>query len=349
MAEILALPEPAEIADIEINSDNLWYYLVNFDGVFAHAKVTFAPRLDLQGAEVCLRNLHASEKLGYVYSQDVKDVAESFDPNVFQDSVEKAIGEERRRVLNQEFNRQESVERSQVIYYDADNDLFKISPINHGEHRKVSVATFDYFEPQQGHIPLVEIHTHPHNSLFSPQDYARMILSSSVNVNYRMIKACLVLCSNVQILVLVRPETVFYTSEQFDEFMRRYDLDQSESGKRINEINKRLQRIFDGYFIEKIKGYRRGKREFEEDLACYAAGLYSEDEFKFIQQRYRMIQIKGFEEFPKIYEARVSEEVDELRSEKEKLYVYYGIEVAREVNPKLYISRDFRHFQEFSA
>lgn len=38
-----------------------------------------------------------------------------------------------------------------------------------------------------------------------------------------------------------------------------------------------------------------------------------------------------------------------LKAERSRLYNQVGWEIAREVRPRLYLARDFRHFRQFAA
>lgn len=104
-------------------------------------------------------------------------------------------------------NRTGPLEATAQIYYDTKESIIKISKVNHGTGFGVtSPVGSGYLE---GGLPLIDLHNHPESQLFSPADYAEMLLA--FQDDRRLIRGMVVLCPEGQLLALATRDTPKFT------------------------------------------------------------------------------------------------------------------------------------------
>lgn len=348
MPERLALPEPQWVGGVEINSNNLFAYLMMPDNSFFRGKVRFAPELDLVEIEPCLRELHATQELGYVFPPEARDAFEDNDRSLIRHPTIREIERQRREAWRGLFSVQRPVERYRSIYYDSNNDTVYASAISHGKFTEGSVDTFDLVRGE--YDPLFEIHTHPFNSLFSDADYQRLIMNATRSGRLRLVKGAIVVCPDIQVMALVAPETLFLLPEQVDEFRARYDTEQSEIGRQIKEINQQLvEHIIDRPFYTRKKMVIESDKRILEEEKYYLRGLYTKEEYRVVMDSVCQKALSDMRAFDEDYGQTIGKELAELKSKRSRLYLLNELEIAREVRPELYMATDFRHFRRFTA
>lgn len=345
MNERLSLPRPSYVENLRVDDETLLPYLMSADDSCFRGPITFASSLDLGNMEQFLRELATSEKLGYVESQEARDVFESAPP--FESPIPDfhVIEEERKQKWRQILYDQQPVERGRTVYYDIKEGKYMVTDITHGEFARYQTETFDLLG--QGHRPLFELHTHPANRLFSDADFYRMILARTKDL--RPVKATIVICPDVQILAIATPETLALSREQLEEFIARHDLNNSDAGRRITEINTRIGELINECYFRKTQAHVDGVKNFSKECGFYVKGLYSEEEFNSLKEDMGRAHFKMLRNFVDKYFEEIALEMERLESERNQLYLRCEMEAIREVRPKLYIARDFRHFQEFVA
>lgn len=340
---------PYGVGDVEVDSSNLFAYLITLDDSYFKGKVSFAPELDLEIVEPYLRRLHSSEKIDFVLPLETREKFEeriNF-VNGIQHDVIKEIEQQRNTYLKELAYDQEAVERAQCLYYDRQSSKILITPTVHDSYSSTTIDTFNIF--QEGDYPLFEIHTHPVNSLFSELDYLRMMMNFTPDFPYRILKGAIVLCPDFQIMALATPETKLLLPKETDNFLKEYDLKQSDLGRQIIDINTHLMDKINEPFNKGINFYVESLQKMAVEEKNYEHGLYSENE------KYIVFNSIG-EEFCTNYSAALNElnyfidyGSDDLRTRRRKLYFQNELEIARDVNPKLYMATDFRHFKAFTA
>lgn len=348
MSERLALPQPYEVRrKIEIDSGNLLDYLMILEtSAFKPAEVHFASILDLGIIEPFLRELHAEEKLGYIHGEKERETFKNFELELIKHPVVREVERERRARWQKVFEAQEPVERYRSIFLNKNDNQIYVTPSVHGTYTRVTSDTIDLFE--EGHTPLFEIHTHPANTLFSHFDYARLSLVT-VDGAFRALKGTILLCPDLQLLALATPETMLFTITQLDKFLDRYDLKKTTIGSRISNLTKRMVNITDKPYEKRIEIMLKGNRLICEEEQHYIKGLYSEEEYKRALDETTKESLQKLDAFYDKYEQTALNKMRALKAERNMLYILNELEIAREVNPKLYIATDFRHFKEFTA
>lgn len=353
MKEQLFLPEPPyRIGDIEINSSNILRYLITYDESVFNGKIDFAPTLDLEVIEPYLSQLYLTEQADYIFSKETRDQFENFELSNIPNEVIREIERQRRNDWKDIILDQKPTERAQTIYYDQINDSILATSIEHGKFAETTTDTFNVFK--RGFSPLFEVHTHPFNRLFSTQDYLRMIMGLMDNYPYRLLKSAIVLCPDCQIMALATPKTLLLTSRnlstEINLFLEKYNLDKSDIGRRIDDISKHFIDMINKPYEISMNLYAKNIQEMEEEYRYYERGLYSGEELNIMRnnlvKRYRK-DVK--ETHSKNSNYINSPEVDNLIIERTLIYIKHGLELAQDINPKLYFATDFRHFKEFSA
>ncbi len=105
-------------------------------------------------------------------------------------------------------NLEGEAERACVIYLDPNSDTIDTSPIVHGNHTSVQGQVVPVIIEDK--FPLVDIHTHPNDDTFSPQDYdtlLRDLFLSGSDVHGRMVGALVVIAKNFQYLAVPTTDT----------------------------------------------------------------------------------------------------------------------------------------------
>lgn len=121
-------------------------------------------------------------------------------------------------------------ERGCTSYYDPETRTIKFTPIVHGEAGKGRRETFDLI--QQGKLPLVEIHTHPLEDFFSPQDFIPILMSFGRG-RARFMKAALLLLPSSQILALASSDTSKYDQSALGRMLNEWQSAQTAAGDRF--------------------------------------------------------------------------------------------------------------------
>lgn len=345
--ERLALPQPSYVENIEVNNGNLIDYLMVFNNSFFRGNTSFAPELDLGSVEPYLRELHQTEQLGYVIPVDEQQKVQFQDPVSIRNPLFREIEIQRQRMWKNILEDRRPVERYRSIYLDGSDDAVKVSDITHGEYTSTTTDTLDLFK--RGHNPLFEIHSHPIDSLFSDADYQRMIMDVTVAGGMRILRGAILVCPNIQILALATPQTMFTSPEQVELFRKKYDLEDSETGRRIRKIQMELGEMIDEPFVRLFENAANLSRLSSEEIDYYVKGLYSDQEFGVVKERLMREHATFVDTVEQGAISRLKEVGDPLIVERRRLHGLEEMEIAREVNAKLYIATDFRHFKEFTA
>lgn len=121
-------------------------------------------------------------------------------------------------------------ERGCISYYDPETKTIRFTPIVHGEEGKVGRETFDLI--QHDKLPLVEIHTHPLEDFFSPQDFIPILMSVGRG-KARVMKAALLLLPSSQILALASSDTSKYDQSALGRMLNEWQSAQTAAGDRF--------------------------------------------------------------------------------------------------------------------
>lgn len=135
-------------------------------------------------------------------------------------------------------------ERTSVIYFDQADSQFKMWEIQYGD---VFEAKTQYPPRAEGILPVLEIHTHPDNSFFSPEDLQRLRHKEKEG---RKAKAAIVLCPDIQFMVVstsatykfhIPFSTIFEVNDEHEIFIEA----EVPYGKTLNRYSYQLRRVED--------------------------------------------------------------------------------------------------------
>ncbi|MEK7517084.1 MAG: hypothetical protein AAB583_00910, partial [Patescibacteria group bacterium] len=168
---------------ITIDSENFVDYLLypKFDA----QESRFSPHLDLEWCTPVINYLYDQTQEEFYHTDEEKDILTRFWSKLPEESKSK---------IEELINIRVPVERSSIIYYEIENDTIRVSPANFGHFTsgEVELSIFD-----GDNFPIMELHTHPFNSLFSPVDYTRLLLGGD---GMRAVKSSMVICPDIQVL-----------------------------------------------------------------------------------------------------------------------------------------------------
>lgn len=123
---------------------------------------------------------------------------------------------------------QVAAERGCTSYVDPQTMSIQLTPIMHGTEQSVTRESF--YLVNQNKLPLVEIHTHPQETLFSAQDYATLLIRSG---DHHFMKAAILLCPGSQILALASSETAKFDSEELVQMLYDWDEKNKREGSQF--------------------------------------------------------------------------------------------------------------------
>jgi hypothetical protein len=243
-------------------------------------------------------------------------------------------------------------ERSKVIYYDFERRIIWNTETTHGEYATTTVPTYDLFStliPGNGEgrkLPLLEVHTHPENGLFSPKDLLRMVHGSG---QVRGIRGSVVLCPDIQLLALATAQTPVYPQSHISQFLEEWESKIAEQdeheGTKVFEQRRITREHYDEYMNEIFK---------EIEGTCWA---YKEllDKGEITVDQYARFFKREFHKSKNYRERHERVERMEAASKRKRdafvnrMHDSAHIKMLRELNIKLYSAHDLAYFTEFSA
>lgn len=236
MSEQYPIVKSPDIAPItQVDSTNLIDYLI----VPRRSSVnpdSFAQTLDLTILSPFLQNVYNEREEVYVLSEaDRQKVAQMEEQYKSTPQLQKTYSLMRGLTEIKSYG-----ERASVIYYDPVQGGIAATPVRHGEFSSTNTDIAKVIEAK--HFPVLEVHTHPNSSLFSPIDYARMIIDMTTN-HTPLVRGITVLTPTVQILALSTAQTPFVSEDEFENKYRQFEQPTEEDQKRLDSLEKRWQTI----------------------------------------------------------------------------------------------------------
>lgn len=111
-------------------------------------------------------------------------------------------------------------ERGCTSFVESGTQTIQFSPVIHDTEESVTRDIDDLMK--QNKRPLVDMHTHPRDQLFSPNDLSILLKRAGEG---RIVKAALVLCPSIQVLALTSTETPLFDEDTVDRILFQYKLD----------------------------------------------------------------------------------------------------------------------------
>lgn len=304
----------------------------------------FPPHIDLSIYTEGMTYLYDTAQLTHVFPEDVRQ--NYLKEMELQDGPQDSILQQIRSSSKALLDLSAEGERHICIYHDPDDDIIKYSPISHGEYDRVQINTFEL--ASKGKNPLFAIHTHPYNTLFSPQDYFPMIYDAKDGEG--MLKGQLVLCPDNQILALATDQTPHLKMEEAERLINEWSskLSPPFSG-RLGNLYSRLEQIKHMDKTWQINNFKETMDEMVSIDNEWKSGKISEEdamEIFEIKKEGRILEREEATLRLKMARERITSRLQPLAS---KFTNEVLIEFARLINVKLYISTNRSDFKEFSA
>lgn len=330
-------PKPAPYT--EVNSDTFYYYLFSNLGLFSK-HITFANQLDLGYFYPVFKHVYDSVEI--MKTPDTDPITK-FVLGDLEGTVE---GELLKTTLdNIEISKQLVLpkERSATIFYDPSTNQNGFTDVNQGDFTTVDSPTAKVIK--EGKRPIIEVHTHPINSLPSPPDYANMLTELE---GIRAVRAIAVLNPNNQILALVTEQTPGIEPEivqsKIPDMVSKtyYGLDPQEV-KRLFDLKRRFSFIFNAE--------KKVKVNLVKNLAQIAEsqGINSLDDPKLEAIVNDFIEIQRCISLGLRLENLRDNSGKKMYDKERKITELVNYLFAQQIKVQLYFSTNMRNFTKFTA
>lgn len=239
--EQLALPEPKS-GYIEVDSDNLWLFLMG-PRAFPYQKWSFSKRLELPYMTPLIEGIYKDTKAVSIDHTESAKYLSAIDLSVSgKKNFSDAEG-----FLKQTVGTHGDAERAMIIYYDPERPGVDVTDLVHGSHEGTDSDVPDLID--KGKIPLMEMHTHPSDSLFSYPDLMRAIYNYGDGAG--SVRSILVLTPKFQILGLPTPNTPAFSDEELNKWyyqQREFDRQiEASFDSAIKQLSRKLARLKSGF------------------------------------------------------------------------------------------------------
>lgn len=326
-----------------VNSENFIQYLLNREDRDSH---DFPQKLNLGQFSDYFEQIH-SERITVPYFNEERrsEINESLDklqsayPNT-------KLGSE---IAGELLAKKGDAERTGTIYYDIETQQIGRSTIEHGDHASVLSQSIPLLLDDK--VPLIDIHTHPNNDFFSPQDYASFfvnIFPPDNDTKARLTGANMVIAADYQYLAVPTKKTPLAKSdEERTQFIDELDAPMENEKGHIEHLKSRSTKLWNHLSNYPANEINKLLSEISKLDAKVANGEMSHDE--------AMIEAKSmkphFSEELETYMKRLTEII--IRAN--KMAADYGDEVVKrsiyrapkEIGVILYRATDFKTFEKF--
>lgn len=189
-------------------------------------------------------------------------------------------------------------------------------------------------------LPLIHLHTHPDNVLFSPNDYYPLITRAALYGYGRRLKAVMVLCPSLQVLALATARTMLLSSDEASRLIGDWSLtvEGDAEGKAVASAMEQLM-------IEHIRRTQEdvGRTAMLTQTITRGTPLSRKE-----RRGLRRKTEKGYTAFQG-RERRFEQTLAELENRAAALNNAELLEFARMINVALYMSTNTVDFYKFSA
>jgi hypothetical protein len=228
---------------------------------------------------------------------------------------------------------QKKAEKGVTMYYDPADKMVHGSDISVGTEFEVKFPTAELIS--EGKVPMLEIHTHPSDQMFSPHDLIRML--SNVFVSGRSaVRGALVINPNLQILALPSAQTPSLLPEDanklVEDISNEVDDKSTHLAKKGARYEDMLEAVANNMFIESFKSAA-------DELNAKTASVQDVEQSLFLKME--SLERKRDQAIAGVQNKFVSPAMNTGNQ--------ILIEMARSLQLKLYSSSDMRHFKEFTA
>lgn len=345
------LLQPVEIQHVD--SSNFLLYLA--DAYRFSPNPHFGNYLNLEWCTDIFERMYKENKQGFVLLEEQRHKLDSRKPV--------QSGNPALQIAAQYFNthidkykpdtsERAAVERASTVYMDLINGRIANTEIVEGDYETVGRDSTELLEIQdRGDLRLIDVHTHPGNTLFSPRDYYAIIAGDPEH-NLRLFKAMIVLCPDIQIMAIPSSQTPIMPIDEATDFVQHLK-DQfqvhGEGSKKSGVTVKRTVAAVDALFHTVKKDWDK----VEEYAITLSVGL-QKGEVDQVTAKDKLAErleqsIKYAHKQGEKY-LRIGEKIHRRATLLDKQLTVSGlIGLARDLNVKLYSSTNMQDFYEFSA
>lgn len=250
------------------------------------------------------------------------------------------------KVISEQINLKAPGERSSVIHYDPEERMIKYSDLTFGDFTSTKLSTVELI--RNGKRPMMEVHTHPEDKLFSSADYFRLLLKFYENGD-GLVKGIVVLCPNFQFLALATAQTPRLDLESVIASITNWGEDfnlQQDNKKYLQNRTKSLIDRLSIYHLTHFKSFLETASELgRKESAGELAKEEVTEQMQKLLRRAEESQNRYSLKFDRVFKKAVNAYVGYIKHLENEMIIGYN----RWARVKLYWATDMIHFQEFSA
>lgn len=227
------------------------------------------------------------------------------------------------------------VEQARVVFSDLDSGKLGVTSSTHGYGYEADPSPAIEEATKQNGLPLMFIHTHPEDVLFSPEDYALMMIKvGTENLSARLMNAGIVLLPEMQLMAVATTDTPMVSGEEVNKLLsERHDRIESGQSDVLKRSLDMLGKIYERRKV--VEGVAAIKKAVGEKYAS----LIDEQAKQFNIQEGEAEQLE-----------RMSGDTERKSKNEGAQFINSElVSFAKEIGVKLYFSQDMRTFKEFSA
>lgn len=316
-------------------------YLLDSDGMELSG-VPFPSHFDFAWCKPAMEQMYSETKLVSILNEAEKTATRRESQRYLTDPAYTDMQDILGEVHLMEEEERGAGERTRIVFAvpsPSNGSQVEFGPITHGEYRQVKSGSVI-----PGRLPLLRMHTHPYNALFSPQDYIALItdMRARSGLRKRLFYAEMVICPNMQALALASSATPLFPDEEAEKYVHGAEQNFNERFKAQWQLYGISIGDSEEAFLTMLKSNRGEFLVFVRSLRT----KITKDEIS-TKERRRLIE----EFFLSHGEAgqRIIESERRIREIRNRIYNAELVEVARSLNIKLYTSTNMKDFYAASA
>lgn len=336
---VAVIPQQEQLRNETVLVDNEWIYpfLVGSPKYFPFKYWEFSDTLTLSYLKPFVELLASAKKEVLVFppeqkAQVIQELQDFHDPEQ----------------LSALYDQLANAEGNMTIVYNNLNNQLAYTPIEHGDYATSRTNMFEYMS--EAIWPLVEVHTHPKNALFSHIDYTRLLAKGYAN-GRRVVNGVMVLNPSFQLLALPRPKTPLFELLDVPLFIASKEAAYHEQMERLRDSkNKRLEKISRGVNNRlTILEHEATVLEQEEIVRREFDGALSQQEGSELREQLFSLynsEVTNYQQIRRYLRYLTNQSFIRKQNIFDNLDL---LTFAREVDVEQFISFDREHFRKWSA
>ncbi len=231
------------------------------------------------------------------------------------------------------------IEQAKVAYLDVKTNTIKAITTTYGDNSTVDMLAGLNEAANAGGLPMMLVHEHPRDSMFSPDDYFPLIFGDK-QTNTRVVNGIMVMTPGMQVMALATNETpLFSTMNDADNLIESHNQERIAAKTQLEDKGQAE--------IDRQLGARAAIEQTTKAIEDFAAKTDTSNDPKLQQLIANMVESKN--KAVAETEQNILSADQEVKNGVPRLVNASLISLAREMHVKLYISTDKRNFKEFSA